>query len=70
MPEGYRDILHIDLKQDKKLAVFVNVLSIAIGILCIKPIMTIVAKLKFPATCGRMTATFLFSRPNRCLLIR
>lgn len=42
VPEGYRDILHIDLKQDKKLAVFVNVLSIAIGILMAVPMHAVV----------------------------
>jgi hypothetical protein len=31
LPEGYRELLSVDMKKDKKLAVFVNVLSLVIA---------------------------------------
>ena len=37
--------------------------------LCMKPVITIVAKLKFPAICGRITAMLLFRSPHSTIIL-
>jgi hypothetical protein len=37
LPEGYQEILHIDLQKDKKLMLIVNVLAAIIGVIMVVP---------------------------------
>lgn len=42
LPDGYREICSVDLKKDKKAAVFVNLLAIAIAVILVLPMNAVV----------------------------
>lgn len=42
LPDGYREICSVDLKKDKKAAVFVNLLAIAIAVILVLPMNAVI----------------------------
>ena len=42
LPEGYREIYSVDLQKNKKMAIFVNLLAVAIAIILVLPMLFVV----------------------------